>query len=113
MGHQIKVETQGSVGTKTPLSEHDIAEADVVIFATDIRVDATRFAGKPIYETRTSEAIRHPKEVIEAALALLPAEAAPVKAMAGPVELPIAPASAVSGPAGKRLVGITACPTLA
>ncbi len=69
MGHQIKVETQGSEGTKNILSGEDIANADVVILAADIRVDPLRFVGKPIYETRTSEAIRNTKTVIESALA--------------------------------------------
>jgi fructose PTS system EIIBC or EIIC component len=57
LGHQIKVETQGSAGTKNQLSEEDIAEADVVVLATDIRVDTARFEGKLIYETHSSEAI--------------------------------------------------------
>ena len=48
MGHAIKVETQGSVGAKNALTEREIAEADVVILAADIRVNTARFAGKPI-----------------------------------------------------------------
>ena len=82
LGHKIKVETQGSAGTKNALSESDIAEADVVLLATDIRVDTRRFLEKPIYETYTSEAILQPKGVVEAALALLPAEPLPVSAPA-------------------------------
>jgi PTS system fructose-specific IIC component len=106
MGHSIKVETQGSVGSRNVLSERDIAEADVVILATDIRVDAARFAGKPISETSTSNAIRNTKGVIESALALLPAEAgAAVPPNPAPAAAPAAPEP------GKRLVGITACPT--
>src|SRR5262245_11855426 len=69
MGHQIKVETQGSGGTQNILTTQDITAADVVILGADIRVDPIRFVGKPIYETRTSEAIRNTKIVIEAALA--------------------------------------------
>ena len=78
LGHQIKVEMQGSAGTKNPLSEEDIAAADVILLATDIRVDTRRFLEKPIYETYSSEAILKPKAVIQAALALLPAETLPV-----------------------------------
>jgi fructose PTS system EIIBC or EIIC component len=33
LGHQIKVETQGSAGTKNLLSEEDVAEADVIKLA--------------------------------------------------------------------------------
>ena len=102
MGHQIVVETQGSVGTKTPLSDSEIDSADIVILATDIRIDARRFAGKPIHETSTSEAIRNTRAVIESALALLPQPAA----------TPAAPEpAALASSGGKRLVGITSCPT--
>ncbi len=108
-GHQIKVETQGSAGAKNLLSDRDIAEADVVILAVDIAVDTARFAGKPVYETRTSEAIRHTATVLEAALALAPsAPVAPVPAPAAAVA-PVAPPAPAVGP--KRLVGITSCPT--
>ncbi len=106
LGVAIKVETQGSVGTRTPLTEDDIWEADAVLLAADVHVDQSRFAGKPIYETRTSEAIRNTRTVIEAALALAP-KSAPTLEAAAPVEAP-APAAAVTG---KKLVGITACPT--
>ena len=76
LGHQIKVETQGSAGKKGVFTEDDIAEADVVILATDIRIEPARFAGKPILETSTSEAIRNTRDVIGSALALLPPEPA-------------------------------------
>jgi len=113
LGHQIKVEMQGSAGTKNPLSEEDIAEADVILLATDIRVDTRRFLEKPIYETYSSEAILKPKAVIEAALALLPAETLPVSTPPATTDatatISAAPPSPVS--AGKRLVGITSCPT--
>jgi len=113
LGHQIKVETQGSAGTKNLLSEDDIAEADVILLATDIRVDTARFLEKPIYETHSSEAILKPKAVIEAALALLPAETLPVSTPPTTTDatatISAAPPSPVS--VGKRLVGITSCPT--
>jgi PTS system fructose-specific IIC component len=107
LGHQLKVETQGSVGAKNVLTERDIDEADVVILATDVRIDSARFAGKPIYETRTSEAIRNTGAVIAAASALGQRGAEAVV-----TGVPVAAAPAASAPAaGKRLVGITACPT--
>jgi PTS system fructose-specific IIC component len=123
MGHQIKVETQGSGGTQNILSAADIAAADVVLLAADIRVDPIRFAGKSIYETRTSEAIRNTKTVIDSALAhsahapakgaggqsghpeLAAIEAAPL------LEAPAPGRESTTATAGKRLVGITSCPT--
>jgi PTS system fructose-specific IIC component len=102
MGHEIKVETQGSEGVKNALAEADIAAADVVIISSDIHVDLKRFSGKPMVAVTTSEAIRKTKAVIEDALAEaqdLPADAVPE---------PPSPAAA-GGP--KRLVGVTSCPT--
>ena len=93
LGHDIQVETQGSVGTRNTLSEADIAAAEVVIIAADTRVDTTRFTDKPVYETATEPAIRNGASVIEAALA-----SAPVP-------------SAVSATARLKIVGITSCPT--
>ena len=106
MGHEIKVETQGSEGVKSALSEADITAADVVIISSDIHVEVKRFAGKPMVAVTTSEAIRKTKAVIEDALSELeaPETAAPVE------EEPAAAGQApASGP--KHLVGVTSCPT--
>jgi PTS system fructose-specific IIC component len=113
LGHQIKVETQGSAGKKGVFTDEDINAADVVILATDIRIEPARFAGKPILETSTSEAIRNTREVIGSALALLPPEPAaeiPAPQKEAAVAQPAAAAPAAAA-AGKRFVGITACPT--
>ena len=67
-GHSIEVETQGSEGVKTPLSDRALAEADAVIIAADIQVDTSRFAGKPVHRTSTAVAIRETDAVIAAAL---------------------------------------------
>lgn len=69
LGHTAKVETQGSVGAQNTLTEAEIREADVVIIAADTKVDLSRFAGKPIYETSTNAAIKDGKAVVTAALA--------------------------------------------
>lgn len=50
MGDTIKIETQGSIGVEDELDVSDIAEADVVILATDIGVGKERFDGKPVVE---------------------------------------------------------------
>src|SRR6185369_4285767 len=69
MGHEMKVETQGAQGVKSPLSAADVAAADVVIVASDIHVDVARFAGKPIVAVPVSSAIRNTRAVIESAIA--------------------------------------------
>ncbi|MGL4192257.1 MAG: PTS fructose transporter subunit IIBC [Vibrio sp.] len=57
-GHQIKVETRGSVGAKNQLTAQDIADADLVIIAADIDVPLERFNGKPLYKTSTGLALK-------------------------------------------------------
>lgn len=68
LGYQIHIETQGSVGVKTPLSEQEIEQADAVIIAADTHVDLSRFAGKKLYQTSTKEALHHGEELLEKAL---------------------------------------------
>ncbi len=103
MGHAIRVETQGAAGAKDMLSDAELAAADVVILAADTHVELTRFAGKQVYETSTSAAIRDTQAVIEEALALIGIAPKPV---APPAAQPAAPVSRV-----KKIVAITACPT--
>ncbi|HEY9762866.1 MAG TPA: PTS fructose-like transporter subunit IIB [Trichocoleus sp.] len=69
LGHEIKVETQGSVGAKNQLTDEEIARADAVVIAADTHVDTSRFGGKPLYETSTKKAMQDSSGVIEAALA--------------------------------------------
>ena len=68
LGHIIKVETQGSVGVENRLTEQEIAAAELVIIAADVKVDLSRFTGKKIYETASNAAIKDGAGVITAAL---------------------------------------------
>ncbi len=47
-GHEILIETQGTIGTEFGLTEEQIKEADIVIIAVDIKVSEDRFTGKKI-----------------------------------------------------------------
>ncbi|GGY04623.1 PTS fructose transporter subunit IIBC [Litchfieldella qijiaojingensis] len=69
LGHQVRVETQGSVGAQDQLSDEEIRDADLVILACDIEVDPTRFAGKRVWYTSTGNALKKPRPTIEEALA--------------------------------------------
>ncbi|HEX8997285.1 MAG TPA: fructose-specific PTS transporter subunit EIIC [Ktedonobacterales bacterium] len=69
LGHTIKVETQGSVGSQNTLTTDEIQAADVVIIAADTKVDLGRFNGKRLYETSTNAAINDGQKVINDALA--------------------------------------------
>lgn len=69
LGHQIKVETRGSVGAKNQLTDQEIADADLVIIAADIDVPLDRFNGKKLYKTSTGLALKKTKQEIEKAFA--------------------------------------------
>ena len=46
-GHECVVETQGTIGTEHKLTSEQIAEADVVILAVDVKISGEeRFKGK-------------------------------------------------------------------
>lgn len=79
MGHQIKVETRGSVGAKNQLSAQEIADADLVIIAADIEVPLERFNGKKLYKTSTGLALKKTEQEITTAFA----NATPFTASAG------------------------------
>src|SRR4051794_18832809 len=69
-GHVMKVETQGSAGSK-PLSAAEIDAADAVIFAHDLPVkDAGRFAGKPTVDVGVKKGISDGPALVAQAAAL-------------------------------------------
>jgi PTS system fructose-specific IIC component len=128
IGEEIKVEVRGSEGTSDPLSDEDVAAADVVILAADIHVELERFGDKPIFETSTSKAIRETRAVLAGALELVPHRpASPASSLTAPsgVAAPsrvasaassasvtgVAPGPVANGAKGKLIVAVTACPT--
>lgn len=67
-GVTLRVETQGSSGS-TPLPASAIADADAVIFATDVGVKGReRFGGKPVIASGVKRAINEPDVMIAEAL---------------------------------------------
>src|SRR4051794_38718935 len=67
-GVDIKVETQGSAGSK-PLPPTTIAAADAVIFAVDVGVrDRARFGGKPVVTSGVKRPIEEGDQMIAEAL---------------------------------------------
>lgn len=65
-GHEIKVETQGAMGIENELSEDEISEAQVAIFATDIAVQKKeRFEGLRIVEVSVQDAIKNAEQIIK------------------------------------------------
>lgn len=66
-GWQIKVETRGSVGVGNEITAEEIAKADLVIVAADIEVNVDKFAGKPMYRTSTSAALKKTAQELDKA----------------------------------------------
>ena len=83
-GYELQVETQGSVGARTPLSEQAIRDADVVLLAADIEVATERFAGKKIYRCGTGIALKQSAAILDKALAEAQQESAASGATAKP-----------------------------
>ncbi|MTH34981.1 PTS fructose transporter subunit EIIBC [Paracoccus limosus] len=69
LGYNIRVETQGSVGSQDPLTAEEIAAADLVIIAADRQVELSRFAGKKLHSGPTKPAINDGAALIRKALA--------------------------------------------
>lgn len=65
LGHEIHVETQGTIGTEDPLTPEEIAEADAVILAVDIKIDQSRFKDKRVMEVPTSVVLKASKQIIK------------------------------------------------
>ena len=65
LGHEIKIETQGSIGTECELTAEDVAGADVVLISADILISGReRFKGKKIVELPMKVVLNSPKGVL-------------------------------------------------
>ncbi len=63
-----KIETRGTIGPEHVLSKEDIAEADFVYIASDMKIDHNQFLGKRIVESDTNQAIRNAEAIIQKAI---------------------------------------------
>lgn len=106
LGHQIKVETQGSVGSQNALTAGDIADADLVIIAADTQVDLSRFDGKRVFSSGTKAAINDGQALIKRAQVEARAHAANGKAAAS-AAANVAAASERSGAYKHLMTGVS------
>lgn len=68
-GHEISIETQGTIGTESELTAEQITEADIVILAADVKIAGReRFEGKRIIQVSTEIAVKSPNKLIEKAV---------------------------------------------
>ncbi|MGT2750893.1 PTS fructose transporter subunit IIB [Streptococcus orisasini] len=64
-GYDVKIETQGTIGIENELSAEDIAGADIVVLAIDVKISGEeRFAGKKTVKVPTEVAIKSPNKLI-------------------------------------------------
>ena len=65
-GFEAKFETQGSIGKENVLTAEEIAAADIVILAIDVKIaDRERFEGKKVVQVSTDVAIKSPNKLME------------------------------------------------
>ncbi|EOS7753421.1 PTS fructose transporter subunit IIB [Enterococcus hirae] len=71
-GHEMHVETQGTIGIENELTPEQIKEADLVILAVDVKISGReRFEGKRIIQVPTEIAVKSPNKLIEKAQEML------------------------------------------
>ena len=68
MGITIKVETDGSGGTKNAPTAKEIEECEAIIVAADKNVEMARFDGKPVIQVKVADGINKAEELINEAL---------------------------------------------
>ncbi len=112
-GWQVKVETQGQIGTKEILNDEDIAAADLVFVASDIDIDLSKFVGKLLYRTSTRAVLNNVEGEFSQAL-----KQATVYQVEQSEEVPTitpAPRNYANDfehcEGSKKIVAVTACPT--
>ena len=67
-GHEIAIETQGTIGVEDELTTEQIKEADIVILAVDVKISGReRFDGKRVIQVPTEIAVKSPNKLIEKA----------------------------------------------
>src|SRR5699024_4706562 len=71
-GHEMHVETQGTIGIENELTPEQIKEADIVILAVDVKISGReRVEGKRIIQVPTEIAVKSPNKLIEKAQEVL------------------------------------------
>lgn len=65
-GHNVKVETQGSIGIENKLTSQDVKAADYVILTKDVAIqDEERFKGKVIVRVTVADAIKKSEALVK------------------------------------------------
>ena len=68
MGITIKVETDGSGGTKNAPTAKEIEECEAIIVAADKNIEMARFHGKPVIQVKVADGINKAEQLIKEAI---------------------------------------------
>ncbi|GGJ96858.1 fructose-specific PTS transporter subunit EIIC [Pseudomonas matsuisoli] len=98
LGWSTRVEVQDPQAIGSPLSEADIAAAELVVVVRTGDLDLSRFAGKPLVQATPAESLDNPQRFLTEAAARAQRYEANT-------------ANATQASSTPRLVAITACPT--
>ncbi|MGR3741896.1 PTS fructose transporter subunit IIC [Companilactobacillus sp. DQM5] len=66
-GWDVKVETNGAIGVENKITSQEIDDADLVLIASDIKIDPMRFTGKKMFVTDSNAAIDDAEGLIKKA----------------------------------------------
>lgn len=69
LGYEVLVETHGQNGPESVLTKEQIAQAEAVIIAADVKVDLSRFGGKKLLKTKVAAGVHADSELFEQARA--------------------------------------------
>ncbi|MBJ9256185.1 PTS fructose transporter subunit IIB [Citrobacter amalonaticus] len=74
LGHRVKIEQQGAMGTLDRISAQEIADADFVLIAADRSIEEEeRFIGKTIIRVKIGQCVSHAADVISKCVAAVEA----------------------------------------
>lgn len=74
LGHDVKIEQQGAMGTIDEITPAEMSAADVVIIAADKVIDGEeRFKGKPVVRVKIGQCVANGEAVLSKVVAAIEA----------------------------------------
>ncbi|EEO2694934.1 PTS fructose transporter subunit IIB [Listeria monocytogenes] len=74
LGHVVKIEQQGAMGTIDEITPAEVSAADVVIIAADKVIDGEeRFKGKPVVRVKIGQCVANGEAVLSKVVAAIEA----------------------------------------
>ncbi|MBC2182996.1 PTS fructose transporter subunit IIB [Listeria sp. FSL L7-0233] len=74
LGHDVKIEQQGAMGTIDEITPAEVSSADVVIIAADKVIDGEdRFKGKPVVRVKIGQCVANGEAVLSKVVAAIEA----------------------------------------